>query len=72
MGSGHRCAAPSAIGFDEFPAGYSLAGCSPAEPGFRFPDRNPSSRTLGRRYKDFLANDDPLLARVSVPETSLF
>ena len=29
---------PSLIGCDEFPVGYSLAGCSPAEPSLRFAD----------------------------------
>jgi hypothetical protein len=27
---------PALIGTDESPAGYSLAGCAPAEPGLRF------------------------------------
>ncbi len=30
-------AAPGCIGCDEFPAGYSLAGCSPAEPASASP-----------------------------------
>ena len=31
---------PALIGFDEFPVGYSLAGCPPAEPASALPTRN--------------------------------
>ena len=36
---------PVLIGFDEFPVGYSLAGCPPAEPGLRFTDQQLFSTT---------------------------
>jgi hypothetical protein len=35
-------AAPRYIGCDEFPVGYSLAGCSPAEPASASPTGNDS------------------------------
>ncbi len=41
VGSGNAgsdlCHLPALIGFDEFPADYSLAGCSPAEPASASP-----------------------------------
>ena len=36
-GSGIRRQLPALIGVDESPAGYSLAGCSPAEPASASP-----------------------------------
>jgi hypothetical protein len=36
-GSGIRRTLPALIGVDEFPAGYSLAGCAPAEPASASP-----------------------------------
>ena len=34
-----NCARPSRHRYDEFPAGYSLAGCAPAEPASASPAR---------------------------------
>jgi hypothetical protein len=45
---------PGCIGCDEFPAGYSLAGCSPAEPASASPTGTIFSRPR-LRYKDFLS-----------------
>ncbi len=45
-------AAPGCIGCDEFPAGYSLAGCSPAEPASASPTGT-ISPAPGLRCKDF-------------------
>ena len=42
--SGER-AAPGAHRFDEFPAGYSLAGCSPAEPA----SASPAGYSIGEK-----------------------
>jgi hypothetical protein len=48
-------AAPVLIGCDEFPVGYSLAGCPPAEPASASPTANDSQQpTLP--YNDFSAN----------------
>src|ERR1039458_9254893 len=42
---------PVLIGFDEFPVGYSLAGCPPAEPASASPTRNHSPQpTLPYNY----------------------
>jgi hypothetical protein len=42
---------PALIGFDEFPVGYSLAGCPPAEPASASPTRNYSPQpTLPYNY----------------------
>jgi hypothetical protein len=42
---------PALIGFDEFPVGYSLAGCPPAEPASASPTRNYSPQsTLSYNY----------------------
>ena len=38
-------AAPGAHRFDEFPAGYSLAGCSPAEPA----SASPAGYSIGEK-----------------------
>src|SRR5208283_3917476 len=52
------------IGLDEFPAGYSLAGCPPAEPASASPTANDfQQRTLP--YNDFSANGNNPLNSVS-------
>ena len=38
-------AAPVLIGCDEFPVGYSLAGCPPAEPASALPTGNDSQQS---------------------------
>jgi len=38
-------AAPVLIGCDEFPVGYSLAGCPPAEPASALPTSNDSKQS---------------------------
>ena len=60
---GSRAAAPDHR-FDEFPAGYSLAGCSPAEPA----SASPVTRSIGgpiRRDNEISANGDSSLFFVS-------
>ena len=52
---------PALIGFDEFPVGYSLAGCPPAEPASASPTGNNSQLP----YNDFSANGNNPLNSVS-------
>lgn len=58
-GRGSRTAAPAHRG-DEFPTGYSLAGCAPAEPASALPVVD---RISGPRQRDnqFSANGEPSL-----------
>ena len=64
VGGGSRSPRPQLIGFDEFPVGYSLAGCSPAEPASALPTANDSQQpTLP--YNDFSANGNCPLNFVS-------
>ena len=61
---------PVLIGFDEFPVGYSLAGCPPAEPASASPTGNDSQQpTLP--YNDFSANGNNPLNFVSQPKGAL-
>jgi hypothetical protein len=61
---------PVLIGCDEFPVGYSLAGCPPAEPASASPTRNDSQQpTLP--YNDFSANGNNPLNFVSQPKGAL-
>jgi hypothetical protein len=46
---------PLLIGCDEFPVGYSLAGCPPAEPGLRFTDQKLFSTTTNAAVQLFFA-----------------
>ena len=48
-------AAPALIGCDEFPVGYSLAGCPPAEPASASPTGNDSQQST-LPYNDSSAN----------------
>ena len=48
-------AAPALIGRDEFPVGYSLAGCPPAEPASASPTGDDSQQST-LPYNDFSAN----------------
>src|SRR5260370_34418979 len=48
-------AAPALIGCDEFPVGYSLADCPPAEPASASPTGDDSQQST-RPYNDFSAN----------------
>jgi hypothetical protein len=53
-------AAPALIGYDEFPVGYSLAGCPPAEPASASPTDDDSQQST-LPYNDFSANgNNPL------------
>jgi len=58
---------PALIGFDEFPVGYSLAGCPPAEPASASPTGNNSQLP----YNDFSANGNNPLNSVSQPKGAL-
>jgi hypothetical protein len=61
---------PWLIGYDEFPIGYSLAGCPPAEPASASPTGNDSPQpTLP--YNDFSANGNNTLNPVSHPKGAL-
>jgi hypothetical protein len=61
---------PVLIGCDEFPVGYSLAGCPPAEPASASPTANDSQQpTLP--YNDFSANGNYPLNFVSQPKGAL-
>jgi hypothetical protein len=58
VGLGHtesrRCGLPPAlIGLDEFPVGYSLAGCSPADPASASPTGEHCAVNSSRRSKTF-------------------
>jgi len=58
------------IGCDEFPVGYSLAGCPRAEPASASPTGNDSPQpTLP--YNDFAANGNNPLNFVSQPKGAL-
>src|ERR1700730_15653961 len=58
---------PALIGFDEFPVGYSLAGCPPAEPTSASPTGSDSQRA----YNDFSANGNNPSNSVSQPKGAL-
>ena len=57
-------AAPALIGCDEFPVGYSLAGCPPAEPASASPTADDSQQST-LPYNDFSANGNYPLNFVS-------
>ena len=63
-------AAPVLIGCDEFPVGYSLAGCPPAEPASASPTAN-DSQPPTLPYNDFSANGNYPLYFVSQPKGAL-
>jgi hypothetical protein len=63
-------AAPQAHRSDEFPAGYSLAGCSPAEPASASPT-GPSMRWGFRAGNDLSANGNMSPISASQPRGSL-
>jgi hypothetical protein len=58
------CRFPALIGFDEFPAGYSLAGCSPAGPASASPAGNHCQPPM-LPYNAFTANGRNPLNSVS-------
>src|SRR5579864_4713029 len=62
-----RSSLPALIGCDEFPAGYSLAGCPPAEPASASPTAN-DSQPPTLPYNDFSANGNYPLNFVSQPK----
>ena len=55
---------PVLIGYDESPAGYSLAGCPPAEPASASPTEDDSQQP-SLPYNDFSANSNNPLNFVS-------
>src|SRR5579864_342368 len=70
-GSGSCCRhSQRLIGFDEFPVGYSLAGCPPAEPASASPTTSDSQQPM-LPYNDFSANGNYPLNSVSQPKGAL-
>ncbi len=66
LGGNDLCGLPALIGCDEFPAGYSLAGCSPAEPASASPVANDSLQWQAPR-KNFSANgNSPLISCLTI------
>lgn len=63
-------AAPALIGCDEFPVGYSLAGCPPAEPASASPTGDDSQQST-LPYNDFSANGNYPLNFVSQSKGAL-
>jgi hypothetical protein len=61
---------PVLIGFDEFPVGYSLAGCPPAEPASASPTGDDSQQST-LPYNDFSANGNYPLNFVSQSKGAL-
>ena len=61
---------PVLIGFDEFPVGYSLAGCPPAESASASPTGNDSQQPT-MPYNVFSANGNNPLNFVSQPKGAL-
>ena len=55
LGAATRVTAPVLIGCDEFPVGYSLAGCPPAEPASASPTADDSQQST-LPYNYFSAN----------------
>jgi len=70
LGGNHVCGLPALIGGDEFPTGYSSAGCSPAEPASASPAANHSPQGQAPR-NDFSSNGDYPLKFVSHDRGSL-
>src|SRR2546430_374163 len=69
-GSEPLASLPALIGLDEFPAGYSSAGCSPAEPASASPTASDSQHST-LPYNAFSANGDNPLNLLSQPEGAL-
>ena len=70
-GSGNRCRrSQPLIGVDEFPVGYSLAGCPPAEPASASPTAN-SLQSPTPPHNDFSSNGTYPLNLVSQPKGAL-
>ena len=63
-------AAPALIGCDEFPVGYSLAGCPPAEPASASPTGDDSQQST-LPYNHFSANGNYPLNFVSQSKGAL-
>jgi len=70
LGAATRVAAPALIGCDEFPVGYSLAGCPPAEPASASPTGDDSQQST-LPYNDFSANGNYPLNFVSQSKGAL-
>ncbi len=70
LGGNDLCGLPALIGCDEFPAGYSLVGCSPAEPASASPAANDSPQGQAPR-KNFSSNGNYPLNSVSHDKGSL-
>ena len=70
LGAATRVAAPVLIGCDEFPVGYSLAGCPPAEPASASPTGDDSQQST-LPYNDFSANGNYPLNFVSQSKGAL-
>jgi hypothetical protein len=70
LGAATRVAAPVLIGCDEFPVGYSLAGCPPAEPASASPTGHDSQQST-LPYNDFSANGNYPLNFVSQSKGAL-
>ena len=64
LGAATRVTAPVLIGCDEFPVGYSLTGCPPAEPASASPTADDSQQST-LPYNDFSANGNYPLNIVS-------
>jgi hypothetical protein len=70
LGAATPVAAPVLIGCDEFPVGYSLAGCPPAEPASASPTGHDSQQST-LPYNDFSANGNYPLNFVSQSKGAL-
>src|SRR5580658_8019427 len=70
LGAATRVTAPVLIGCDEFPVGYSLAGCPPAEPASASPTGDDSQQST-LPYNDFSANGNYPLNFVSQSKGAL-
>jgi hypothetical protein len=70
LGAATPVAAPVLIGCDEFPVGYSLAGCPPAEPASASPTGDDSQQST-LPYNDFSANGNYPLNFVSQSKGAL-
>ena len=69
--NGNGCRrSPHSSGCDEFPVGYSSAGCSPAVPASASPPGNDSQQPM-LPYNDFAASGNNPLNSVSQPKGAL-
>src|SRR5205814_4422049 len=69
--NGNGCRrSPHSSGCDEFPVGYSSAGCSPAVPASASPPGNDSQQPM-LPYNDFASSGNNPLNSVSQPKGAL-